>query len=104
MDTLPSDYQLQVGDVCVLVGLVIATHKNGNEVTIVGPARLARFRDTITRELSEIELRYPTSERDADGRPIHYRACNLRKKRPPREDLQIVRWDQCPWQPDEVRA
>lgn len=28
----------------------------------------------------------------------------LRKKRPPREDLQIVRWSECPWQPQQVSA
>ena len=28
----------------------------------------------------------------------------LRKKRPPRKDLEVIRWDQCPWQPESVRA
>lgn len=27
---------------------------------------------------------------------------SLRKKRPPRDDLQIVRWADCPWQPEKV--
>ena len=28
----------------------------------------------------------------------------LRKKKPPREDLSVVHWDQCPWQPESLRA
>lgn len=28
----------------------------------------------------------------------------LRKKRPPRKDLQVVRWDQCPWQPESINV
>jgi hypothetical protein len=30
--------------------------------------------------------------------------CNLRKKRPPGEDLKVVRWDQCPWQPETIHV
>lgn len=26
----------------------------------------------------------------------------LRKKRPPREDLKVGRWDECPWQPAKM--
>jgi hypothetical protein len=28
----------------------------------------------------------------------------LRKRRGPRDDLQLVRWSECPWQPEQVRA
>lgn len=28
----------------------------------------------------------------------------LLKKRPPHEDLQVVRWDECPWQPEVFRV
>lgn len=53
---------------------------------------------------------------DADGHPyLHIVvtrdgvewACTagcIRKKRPPREDLALVRWADCPWQPQRERA
>jgi hypothetical protein len=28
----------------------------------------------------------------------------LRKKRPPRDDLKVTRWDQCPWQPESINV
>lgn len=28
----------------------------------------------------------------------------LRKKRPPAEDRKVVRWDQCPWQPESLHV
>jgi hypothetical protein len=28
----------------------------------------------------------------------------LRKKKPPREDLQLVRWSECPWQPESINV
>lgn len=29
---------------------------------------------------------------------------DLRKKRPPAEHLKVVRWDQCPWQPETINV
>lgn len=29
---------------------------------------------------------------------------HLRKKRPPRDDLKVRRWDECPWQPEVLRV
>lgn len=32
------------------------------------------------------------------------RISELRKVPPPREDLRLVRWDQCPWQPESINV
>jgi hypothetical protein len=39
-----------------------------------------------------------------DGEPKTWVAApdRLRKKRPPRDDMKVIRWDECPWQPEKV--
>lgn len=98
-----SDGQLNAGDVCIVVGCVMYPECNGREVTIVGPAEAGPYRCARTGSVF-MDARYPTSDPDELGRPVYYSARNLRKKRPPREDLKVVRWDQCPWQPEKINA
>lgn len=88
---------LRVGDVCILVNLKISTWDNGKEVTITEPLRLLRTVNNVTKEPS-VKQRYKAS----DG--FWYSPENLQKKKPPREDLRIVRWDQCPWQPESIHV
>jgi hypothetical protein len=39
------------------------------------------------------------------GGELHFAfADELRKKRPPRDDLKLVRWSECPWQPQTVNS
>jgi hypothetical protein len=97
MSEQSSSEQIVPGDVCVLVGLTLYSEYNGTEVTITGPLEWSRSRVVRTGEIYE-GWHYPA----ADG--YCYRPENLRKKKPPREDLRIVRWDECPWQPESLHA
>lgn len=47
---------------------------------------------------------YKTSHVDEHGVHFYAMPAQIRKKKPPREDLKVVRWDQCPWQPETVNG
>jgi len=76
------------------------------EVTIVGPLKEEYVHDVRDGSL-KYEMVYAIE--GIPGTPPSGKAwCAppeyLRKKKPPREDLQVVRWSECPWQPQQVRA
>lgn len=90
MNAPSSDGNLQVGDRVVVVrvtlpqwhyyigtcGVVIHTFSNGD---------------------STVRL-------DLDGKEHIAAPGYVRKIQPPREDLKVVRWDQCPWQPERIHG
>lgn len=90
---------LSIGDVviCLPVGL----WSDGKEGVIIGTASGPRYDGKSGAGFTlEIEGRRVGPR----GRRILRFAAELVKKKPPREDLQIVRWDSCPWQPQELRV
>lgn len=103
----PSDPGFAVGEIAIFVK---PGPNHGREVTIVGPLRLVRALNTLTNEVVQ-DWRYQIDAPDIVLGPflstdprIWAEPRFLRKKRPPRGDLQIVRWDQCPWQPESVNV
>lgn len=95
--------ELSIGDVCIVVGCVMYPECNGREVTIIGPSQPGPYRCIKTGNVF-MDHRWPTSDPDEFGMPVYYSERNLRKKKPPREDLQVMRWDQCPWQPEKIHV
>lgn len=79
-----------------------ASRYHGTEVTVVSELRRGSLvvdgGSTVVTDFYEIDGISPNGSNWA-ARPQ-----SLRKKRPPREDLQIARWDQCPWQPEKINA
>jgi hypothetical protein len=76
---------------------------NGQEVTVAGKLCWQLTKDHVTGSVGE-SLVYPLKERISSDRAWHVSPKHLRKKHLPREDLQVVRWDTCPWQPEELRV
>lgn len=91
-DERTSDERFAIGEVGILTVSGNAGPKGG-EVTVVGELRMIRG-----------DWCYPVDVKNAWGLPIMVERQNLRKKRPPRDDLKLVRWDQCPWQPEKVHG
>jgi hypothetical protein len=89
---------LSTGDIviCVPVGL----WSDGMEATIIGTAAGSRFSDNRSGSGYLIEI--GGRRLGPTGRRILRFANELAKKKPPREDLQLIRWDTCPWQPEEI--
>lgn len=98
VDKETSDQRFSIGDIAIVIDCFTNPSLNGREVTII-----SGLRQWQTRRNGERYMGYGT---DLAEKGIRYafRPSQLRKKRPPREDLQVVRWAQCPWQPEQVRA
>jgi hypothetical protein len=93
-DQLPSDERFAVGEIAIAIHSehgrldgeeVIVTHPYGPYLSINGGLAYGYV----------VEWQ---------GEQYLARPHQLRKKRPPREDLQVVRWDQCPWQPERIHG
>lgn len=105
--TNPSDI-FEVGEVAIWIKHGSVNY--GREVTIVGPPKFARVRSTWT-DTVRLQWSYPIECPDAVYGPYKSAVPQswaepkyLRKKKPPREDLKVVRWDQCPWQPETINV
>lgn len=101
MSTPPlSPEEFAVGDVAILCNLVVDVGDNGREVVIHAlPAShdWLRFEDgrRVYAGMFSILL---------DGKYVATYRRNLRKKRPPAKDRDVVRWADCPWQPEVLRV
>lgn len=91
-----------VGEIAVLQNAQIMPVYNGMECEILKGPGMMRQRQQHAD--NSIRLVYGYSVRAADGRKVCVTPDQLRKKRPPREDLKVVRWDQCPWQPERIHG
>jgi hypothetical protein len=93
----------KVGDICVFVNSRDWPEYNGEECEIIGGLALRNIMVSRHGDESKLELSYKVRML-CDGELFGPVPDQLRRKRPPREDLQIVRWADCPWQPEGVRA
>lgn len=88
---------LAVGDIAVVVSAAFHPENIGCEVEIVGPLQMR-----CSRQTGKYLLAYRI--RRGDGKEFAAHPQHLRKKRPPRDDLKVVRWDECPWQPESINV
>jgi hypothetical protein len=91
-DVIPTEQHLAIGDLC----------------EIVESPRIV-LREYIGMQCTLIEFISP----DEYGQDCKIRVgmqviraglCVLRKVRPPREDLKVTKWDECPWQPESLHV
>lgn len=93
---LSSDQKLNVGDVGIIVGYKYHRENLGREAVVVAPLGWYTSKQERTKVRSyKVEI---------DGESFLVPPEYIRKKRPPSEDRQLVRWSECPWQPAQVRT
>ncbi len=97
----PASEQYAIGEVAIYWRPGATGH--GQEVTIVGAPSWRHVRDRVTGVLVN-RFVYPLAELSPDGKRWSVSPDRLRKKKPPRKDLEVVRWDQCPWQPESLNV
>jgi hypothetical protein len=84
---------------------------HGKEVMISSSLKRMRLTNSITGERSralahdvEIPADWVAGPFYMPGKRWSVRLERLRKKRPPVEDRKVVRWDECPWQPESLHV
>lgn len=95
-----SEQGFRVGEVAIYWRPDINVPRNGEECVIVAPLAVGKMNDW--RLLGHIEAARYLIKFAGDSVEYAAQPHELRKKPPKREDLQIVRWDQCPWQPEKI--
>lgn len=78
----------------------------GVEVTILSELRMSRQTDERTGEVT-FEPGYRIDGPFGpliNGKPWGAPPCWLKKKKPPAVDRKLVRWADCPWQPETLHA
>jgi hypothetical protein len=82
--------------------LIARPERNGTEVEIIDGFAPRSGRAIGSNEWWENRPCYKVLHADGDVSLVEPH--KLRKKRPPREDLKVTTWDECPWQPEEVQV
>jgi len=95
-EQVPSE-QFVVGEIVILAKPQYIMDIAGLEAEVIGPLKLRRNTRT-----DEPFLCYVVQLQD--GRRFGAEPHQLRKKRPPRKDLEVVRWADCPWQPESINV
>jgi hypothetical protein len=105
---LASDHLFAVGEVAIFWRPGGPNH--GKELTILSGMQWRKTRgssDGVIREgwrylcdmpNAVLQFKSECSEKTWVA-PEH-----LRKKRPPRDGLEVIRWDSCPWQPESINV
>ena len=85
--------RFQIGEVAIVQNT--GTRRDGNECIVIGALTNRKI------ESGDWVLSYAVI---FDG--VHYaaRPQHLRKKKPPRDDLKVTRWIDCPWHPKKETA
>lgn len=94
-----SQERFEVGEVAVYIGR--APRRRGTECVINTPLAMVTCYEIPLREVNT-KPRYSVTFQD--GHKVYAQSSKLRKKKPPREDLQVVRWADVPWQPERMKA
>ncbi len=91
----------QVGEVAILQNCRNPAH-NGIEVIIVGELRERNilFNGDVYQHILSYEVETPFIDRKLAIVEPH----GIRKKQLPREDIQIITWNECPWQPSIIKS
>lgn len=97
MTTQPTSEQFDIGEIATVVAVKYHPENVGHEVEIVDGLAWRQARND-----RKVYLCYRV--RHQDGRVFLCEPHELRKKRPPREDLQVVRWSECPWRPENTNV
>lgn len=100
-EQVPTKEQFSVGEIAILS--ISGDPLDGTEVTIVGPLEERIWFYWLTGE-NRTGMAYLVDGTSLPFSEMCVRPQFLRKKKPPREDLQLARWDECPWQPHKVFA
>ncbi len=100
--TSPSNTQLAseqfaVGEIAMVIAARFHAENIGQEVEIIGPLQMH-----YSRQRGKYIRAY--TMRRGDGEEFVVHPHHLRKKHPPREDLQVTRWSECPWQPESINV
>lgn len=87
------------------------SRNHGKEVTILSALKIILLTDSHTGSKSEALAYNVDVPSDWYAGPFYkpekgwsVRPQFLRKKRPPRDDLKLVRWSECPWQPESLHV
>jgi hypothetical protein len=105
---LASDHLFAIGEVAIFWKPGGMNH--GKELTILSGMEWRRTVCTLTGDIAEgwryrCDMPNVTCGPYNSATPVWWVAPEfLRKKRPPRDDLQLMRWDQCPWQPESINV
>lgn len=86
-----------IGEIAIMCNSEFFPENDGQECTIV---------DGLEWRQGQLsgELRLTYRVQRTDGALFLNMPHQLRKKRPPREDLQVTRWSECPWQPESIHV
>jgi hypothetical protein len=97
MSELRTPEQFAIGEIAIMCNPEFHPENDGRECTVIGG-----LQPRTGRQTDRTELAYRV-QRD-DGAIFMCRPYQLRKKRPPRKDLEVVRWADCPWQPESIHV
>lgn len=92
---LPSE-TYDIGEIAILAYSRYGRVEGPVECMITG-----RLQPRLNNRTREYEIGYAAN---VNGMEYIALPAQLRKKRPPREDLQVARWDECPWQPESIHV
>lgn len=92
---------LKVGEIAIIQYVIWPEHvfDIGQEVLVTAGLEQRRYYDAH----DDIRAGYAVGywARDEAGE-FFYFADQLKRREPPRDELQIVRWADCPWQPEHI--
>lgn len=100
-DAHPTSETFAIGEVAVMHSLIYLPELNGLECEIIDGLHTHPAKP---RPWNPSGKKYGYRVRTADGKTAIVDPRNLRKKRPPRDDFKVVRWDECPWQPESINV
>lgn len=94
----------EVGEVAIYNGKCYYPENEGSGISEGEEVTVIRCLAYWPNTRGEVEYGYVCAHRYTGRSGQIFAPDQLRKKRPPREDLKVVRWDQCPWQPEKIHV
>lgn len=100
MDSMTSNQMFAVGEIAIAAGDP-GNPYFGTDVLIVGPQEFGVVEYVSSGRIAE---GWFYRVRTHDGKTWSASNEDLRKKKPPRDDLKVIRWDECSWQPESIHV